>query len=553
MKTILTMDELVKFCAEQNFHNFSSSEQGYELAVKIPSTFEIDETDDSNSRGMLRLKYKLYHIGRNRNGSNVSEDSAKESLPTIAHRPVLASIHQLDNGEWDFHSHDMEEYVDENGETQIRYIESPVGAFSGYPDEQPFIAYDEETKKDFVFAYAYIPKEYTKASEIIERKGGSKNSVELHIEEMAYDAKEKVLDLKKFYVAGSTLLGSEKDGTPIEEGMLGSRADIADFKAEPQVFEKNTELIKVLENLNETLSHFDIKNLGKEVNEVKKKELEEIQEELFDLTDGENADGEDTSGETTDGNTDGEATDNTDANPETQDNEEESGTRNAGDEPQPLSPAINDDDPDILKKIEYTIKTTDGVVREFGLSVANKLDAAFNLVNATYGEEDNDFYAVDMFEDEGYLEMYGFFTNKNYRQTYSMEGDSISLTGERIEIYSVFVTQEEKDALESMKANYSEITEKLRRYEEEPQKMEILNSEDYSKVSSTKEFEELKLQKNHFDLEIDEVIAKADAILLSYAKHSNFSVQTEETAKDNFVKIPTLQKKASRYGTLFVK
>ena len=560
IKTILTLDELVKFCETHHFTHFSASEQGYPLAVKIPSTFEIDETDNSNSRGMLRLKYKLFHVGMNRNKSNVSEESAKEALPTIAHRPVLASIHQLDNGEWDFHSHDLEEYEDENGEMQIRYIESPVGAFSGYADEQPYIAYDEETGKDYVFAYAYIPIEYTKAAEIIQRKGGSKNSVELHIEEMAYNAKEHYLDLKHFYVNGSTLLGSEKDGTEIEEGMLGSRADIADFKAT----ETNEQLIKAIENLNETLSRFNINDsCGKEVEEVKKELKEEevqmslegldepIEEPIVqnDLTDP------DTSGGDGDGTGDG-TTDETQTTDDTTNSETEGGNTDGNGETQQTagdgdpSPKIDDDETPESKKIGYSIDFN-GAVKEFGLGVSAKLEAVYNLVDNTYGNEDNEWYRCELFEEDGYIEMYGMFSGKCYRQTYEEHDGEFSFTGERVEIFMMFVTQEEKDALESMKSNYSEISEKLRKYEEEPQKMEILDSEEYSLIADAEEFTELKKQESHFDLSVDEVKAKADSILLGYAKSGNFSHQSNNESQANFVQIPVIQKKVGRYGMLF--
>ena len=52
---------------------------------------------------------------------------------------------------------------------------------------------------------------------------------ELFIDELSYNAKEKYLELNDFYVNASTLLGSHDDGTEIQEGMEGSRADIADF------------------------------------------------------------------------------------------------------------------------------------------------------------------------------------------------------------------------------------------------------------------------------------------------------------------------------------
>ena len=552
-KTILTMEDLVKFCEEKHFSHFSSSESGYPLAVKIPATFEVDDDENSAHRGMMRLKYKLYHLGQNLNGSYVSEESAQESLPTIAHRPVLAYIHQLEDGNWDFYSHNMEVIENEKGEKEVHYLESQVGAFSGYPDEQPYIAFDEETGKDFVFAYAYIPTEYTKAADIIKRKGGSKNSVELCIEEMSYDAKEKYLKLDKFYVDGSTLLGSDEDGKEIQEGMQGSRADIADFKAEPQKFEANEKLIKALETLNETLSHFDKQFLGKEVDEVKKTDLEPKQATIedFDLTDG-NDSGDDGTTEVTE--TTEEVTEETTETTVTEEPASEGGQKGGetqqttgGDEPEIH---IDDDETAESKKIGYTINFN-GMTKEFGLSVSDKMSAIYSLVYATYGEED--WWDVDLFEEDGYVQMYGWLTGSNYRQKFEFDGQNYALVGDRIEVFVMYVTAEQKAELEAQKTEFEAVKEKLRKYEEEPDKMEILNSGDYSKVFSTKEFEELKEQKNHFDLSIDEVKAKADAILLDYAKHSDFSLEQikSETPKASFVQIPIIKKKPNRYGTIF--
>lgn len=549
MKTILTMEDLIQYCEMKNLQSFSSAESGFQLAVQVPSQFEVEDDDNM---GMMKLKFKVFHTGLNRNGSFVSKESADKAMNTIANRPILAHIHQLDNGEWDFEAHNMEEVVNENGEKEIRYIESQVGSFSSEPT---FWEHDDENDKDFVCAYGYIPREYTKAAEIIERKNGTKNSCELFINKMSYNAKEKYLELEDFYVSGSTLLGSRADGTEIGEGMQGSRADIVDFKAEPQTFETNSKLIEALENLNQTLSHFNKQILGKEVDEVKKEDLEQKQAtiEEFDLTDGaetgETGETGETNGETGETQTTGtETTGGTEASGETPATNGTTEGTNDGDSDTTV--IIDDDETAESKKIAYTIEMPDGTKKEFGLSVSEKMRAIYSLVNATYGEED--WYDVEMYEDDGYIEMYGWCTGKNYRQKYEEADGNFSLTGDRIEIFEMFVTAEQKAQLEQAKTEFAETKEKLRKYEEEPQKMEILNSEDYSKVFSTKEFEELKLQETHFDMSIDEVKAKADSILLDYAKHSNFSLTTDNDApKAHFVKIPTITKRPNRYGTVF--
>mgnify|MGYP000444129256 CR=1 FL=1 len=53
----------LKFCQEQKFAKFSSKDTGYQLALKVPTTFEIDDTVDENHRGMMRLKFRIFIQG----------------------------------------------------------------------------------------------------------------------------------------------------------------------------------------------------------------------------------------------------------------------------------------------------------------------------------------------------------------------------------------------------------------------------------------------------------------------------------------------------------
>ena len=255
-KKLLTIDDLVQFCMQNKLTKFSAKEYGQPLAVQVPTTFEIEDNSDDNHRGMMRLKFRILHDGLNRNKSFVSHKAAVKASATIADRPILAAIHQLDDGTWDFKSHEMEIIENDEGEPEINYIEKQVGSFSS---EKPFWEHDDETDKDYLCAYGYIPEEYTKAADIIRAKGWTKNSCELVIEDMSFNAKEKQLELNSFYLSGSTLLGRDDDGTPIEEGMLGSRADIADFSKENNsVFSQNEMVIEMLSALNEKIDNLNI-------------------------------------------------------------------------------------------------------------------------------------------------------------------------------------------------------------------------------------------------------------------------------------------------------
>ena len=221
IKKLLTLEDLASFCKEQNFLNFSSKDTGYQLSVQIPTTFEVENSEYQDNT-LLFCNVKLFHIGANRNNSSVTEDAAKKALPTIAYKPLLANFCEID-GVKDFTSHDMN--IDSEG--NIQYIEHQIGCFTA---DSPVIKYDEETEKKFVYARVAIPRDYTDACDIIERKDGTKVSVELLINEMQYSCKDNILELTDVIVQGATCLGKNPEtGENIEEGMKGARLDIEDF------------------------------------------------------------------------------------------------------------------------------------------------------------------------------------------------------------------------------------------------------------------------------------------------------------------------------------
>lgn len=575
-KTLLTIDDLVKFCEEHKFAKFSSNETGYKLAVKVPTTFESEDSVDENHRGMKKVKIKIFHTGVNRNKSRVSKESAERAMKTIPDRPVLAAIHQLDDGSWDFEGHEMKTVRnEETGEDETVYIESQVGSFSSEP---AFWEHDDKLDKDFVCAYAYIAEDYTRTTSILEEKNGTKNSCELVIEELSYDAKEKVLDLDDFYLNASTFLGSRDDGTEIGEGMEGSRADIVDFseahnsvlidlqtrlsnvesKLEKVCFNNNTQinqkggndLVKfeeLLKKYNVTADDitFDYEGLSDE-------ELEQKFAETFDDDGGAASDDGAGDAGTTDGNSDPEPTSDENAdegNGESDPVEEPVNEEGAGEtqEENPVSeesedePVATSDDSkenpveeeacgaDNKKKRKYSI-TTGEKSANFEVSLDEKIWALSDLVNAQYGESDNCWYSVKVYEN--YLIMYDYWTCIAYKQTYSQDGDNFSLTGDRVEVYATYLTKEELDEVEAMRSNYASLVE----YKENAefaklhtQREEILNAEKYNDLRDTDEFKTLVENMDQYslvDLEKEAKVIFADFIT---SNAGTFSAHTSET------------------------
>ena len=545
-KTILTTEDLIKFCKEQGFSNFSSKESGYQLAVKIPTIFEVEENVDENHRGMMKLKFRIFHTGINRNNSHVSREAAEKAMNTIADRPVLAAIHQLDDGSWDFEGHEMEIIKNDNGEEELRYIESQVGSFSSEP---AFWEHDDKLNKDFVCAYAYISREYTKACEIIEAKNGTKNSCELFIDELAYNAKENYLDLIDFYVNGSTLLGSRKDGTEIREGMEGSRADIADFSVENNSvkFSKDEKLIEILDKLNKTLSDFNIDNSKKggiSMNHFEEllakygKTVEDITFEYEGMSDEEldNKFAEVFGEGETEPEDDSVVVENSDETEEVEVVEEEAGTA----------------------EVVEAVVENETFTRTYELS-HDDLRCALTALLVPYEEADNAYYYISEVFDSYFVYESWCGGGTIYGQGYVKDEDTVSFEGERYELFRELLTASEKAELEAMRSNYAAISEKLKVYEDaeiEAKKVALLNAEDYDSIRDNEVFAELV--KDHENISFEELQSKCDKILLDAVKSGKYSAvnsvdDTTKTSKKQFTN-PTVKKaKPSRYGKLFAK
>lgn len=524
-KKALTIDDLIKFCNEHKFYEFSSEKMGYKLSVQVPSSFEISEETDNSRQGMMKVKIKVFHTGLNRNGSYVSEEAAKKAMSSIKNRPVLAAIHQLDDGTWDFESHNIEIVENENGESETRYIEHQVGSFS---EEEPFFEYDEENEKNFVCAYAWIPEEYTKTAEILRRKNGTKNSCELTVDELSYNAKEKYLDLISFYVEGSTFLGARANGDEIGEGMLGSRADIVEFSAENNsvIGSNENKLIEALENLNTTLSNLNMENIQRGGEKTVPK-FEELLKKYQKTEDDIDFDYENLSDEEIEKKF-----------AEKFDNEE------------------NIDDEDEKEIIEESEDNSEVFQKIFEISHEDIRYALYQLL-APYEDADNEYYyIVGVFDDHFAYESWS--GNQIWGQKYTKDNDNVAFEGERYALHRELLTDSEYSELQTMRSNYARIESELKVYQEKENKLrkdELFESNDYSAISECKEFVDLK--NDHEALTFEELTDKLDNMLLSFIKNGKVELPSKEEPQQKTNKKifndPTSKIKKSRYGNLFRK
>ena len=562
MHKILTLDNLYQFFVEQNKSvNFSSKENGSPIVVSMPANFEISEND---MPGMLKLKLKVCHIDTNRNGSHISKENMEKAMPTLKYRPILAYIHQLDDGTYDFYAHNMEIVEDENGEEKINYIEKQVGCFT---TDDPYLEYDKDNDKTYVNAYAVIPEEYTEAANIIRRKNGTKVSCELVIDELSYNAKEKYLDLTSFYFGGCTLLGCDENGNEIGEGMLGSRADIADFCHKKPVFDYQEKLVEMLDKLNNTLSNFNKNNTEEGVRE-EMNHFEELLEKYGFAVDELDFDYENMSDEELDSafedfkcrkkkceEEDSDVDGSEEGNSEESGSEEGTSEEGSSEEENPED--SNDDEDDVGD--DESKKNSENFVKNFKVEISHEdiRYALYNLI-AEYEESDNEWYGIYAVYDD-YFVMQGWCNGKFYKQGYSIDGENVSLDGERTELFQMLLTESEKLAVDKLRGDYAELEAKyneLKTFKDnydaaeiKAKKDSIFADEAYNDIRESDDFKVLMNDAENYSVE--EIQNKCDLLFAANEKKVKFAANKNKPHSISFNFSKKEDKKASAYGNLF--
>lgn len=528
-KRLLFMEDLYDFYSNRykRSTHFSAEKSGHQIFVQVPAEFEVDKNADYKDESLLFCKVKLMHSGENRNHSSVTDEALKKASKTLAYKPVLANFMEYEDEETgetlkDFTSHDMEL----NDDGSVNYIEKQVGCFTS---DKPFFEVEEETGHNFLYGYCAIPVDYTDAASIIERKNGTKISVELAVNEMEYSGKNKILELTDVVIMGATLLGKDPDTKKdIGEGMLNARLDIADFNAKNNSLfsDYDSTLIDLQERLEKLESAcFNNKNdiSGKEETiEVEKEKFEEEVTETVEVTETEETTEEEV---TVTENESEETVDET--SEETTENAEENPVENAQDETTDTGVTENES----VNPEKYSVTMSDGSVKEFSLSLDEITMSLYNLVNQMYGEADNAYYAVTVYEDNTLI-MSDYWNGKYYRQSFNRDGDNFSLVGDRVAVHSVWVTDEEDASLNEMRSNYSSVVSELNSYKEkelDEKKENLFNSEDYNGIKNTEDFAELKKHSKEYSL--DELSEKLDKIISKSVKNGTFSFSNNEHEK----------------------
>ena len=550
-KKLLTIDDLYSFYLEQNKTcKFSSEESGYQLSVQVPAYFEVsDEEDDT----LLFCTVKLMHSGENRNHSNVTDEALTKAAKGLAYKPILANFMEYTDEETgetlkDFTSHDM--VINDDG--TATYLEKQVGCFTA---DEPYFEVEEETGHNFLYGICAIPREYTDTCSIIERKNGTKISVELAVNSMEFDASKKVLNLTDVVILGATLLGKDpKTLKDVGEGMKNARLDIADFSTKNnsifadyknQMIELQERLEKLetacfnkdqnngqnnnaeeggnnkdMDKFNELLSKYGktAEDIDFEYEGLTDEELEAKFEEVFGEKKPEEDDNSDDNG------SDGEPSDEGEGSSDTED-DTDTGVKEDN--------ACGSGSGSTKKKKKNAEESVDDMVRTFTVSHEDIRYALYNLLD-TVSMDDNDWYCITSVFDD-YFVYESWNGGKIFGQKYTKENDNVAFEGDRYELFREYITADEKAQLDDMRSNYSSIVEELNTYKSAEiyaDKMTVFEDEAYADYLETDEFKALMSDESVNQYSKEELAEKADATLGKLVKkNKTFSFASTETKK----------------------
>ena len=543
-----TIDDLYVFCKENNFSKFSSAEQGAPLVIQSFGTFE---SDNETENGLMTVKLKSCHTGKNRNKSGISDDTMTKYKNTFKGRPILGAIYKTDTGEYEFRAHDME-IIQDGDDVDIKFIEQPIGVIS--QTDEPYLEFDEKEQKNYLMVNGTIFADYSKAAEILERRRTCKCSVEIAVEELSYNGAEDYLSIDKFHFCGVTILGYEQDGvTEIQEGMKGSKITIDDFSIKKNsmfTVDCQNKLIETLEKLNMTLESFNNTNQNSEkggekvMNKFEEllakygKTAEEVTFEYENLSDEElevafkEAFGE------------------------IEGVEEPTTEEPVVEEPAVEEPVVDDGEPEGEPVVEEpAAEPEENFVLKYELSHDDIRSALYSLLSATSENEYYYAWIVEVYDNKFIYQ--DCMENKFYRQGYSKDGDAVSLEDNKVEVFNEWLSKDEKDALDTLKADYSILKEFKDNYdaaELKAKKDEIFARDVYSVLADNEAFKTLVKDAEKFSVE--EVEAKVKSIFADHViEVGAFSASTEDvkTSKTLGLNFNKKESKKSPYGNLFSK
>lgn len=480
--------------------------------VNLPTHFqEIESSDDSRFQ---KVKIYIAHTGENLNKSIFSREVLENMIPSLSHIPILGLISEKDNGDKDFRGHEKNLSL-EDGKFKIKFNTHAYG----FVPEDNNAHFEVTGGKEWLVTDGYLWTRFIDAMELFNDASGSKGqSMEVGDVEGYTDNRGRLVFTNAVFT-GLCILGDD-----VPPAMTGSTVSTVFSK---QDFKSSFE---------EMLAEFTAEK-GEKALATKKKQDDEpaVATTVTEPESSASAEPAKPATPASSANTSSaskpaaepaKADDKTKASPASADSstsDDKSSTSETSAEPASgessdstdenaeMSSKKDDKDTNFLNKNESTFKKGEeedepdsddaeddkedkNKFSQFELSLSDRERALSDAVRQRY-EDDivvEGVWPVDIFEDYGIFKFVNWSNDNRqlFRIAYSVNADDSIKLGDKTEIFSMYVTQEEKNKIEDNRAKLADLETKIAELTEYKNNIEMSKKEkalDEVKASLTAE------------------------------------------------------------------
>lgn len=530
--------------------------------VKLPTRFEESEPSTDDSR-FQKVKIYIAHTGENLNHSVFSKEVLEKMIPSLSHVPILGYVGVNDDDDVDFRGHEKKISVS-NGKFNVSF---QTHAYGFIPEENG--AHFEITGgKEWLVTNGYLWTRFTDSIDIFNESNGVKGqSMEIGNAEGYTDERGRVVFTNARFT-GLCILGD--DVTPAMTGSTVSTIFTKeDFKS---TFE-------------EMLAEFSAEK-GERTLATKKKQKDEVvetEEPKKDSTESKESKNETSSSaqssaaKSSDSQSKDESKDEKASSSSDKEEKEESTSNSVETEPESSSSESNEESAEMstdkdekkaisLNKNESAYKKEDNESDsdeqsedddsdedkkdkvQFELNLSERESSVSWAVRDKY-EDGNDvqgIYPLEVFEDYGIFRFVNWSndTSKLFRIQYSVNADDSVKLGDKTEIFSVYVTQEEKNKIEADRVKLADLEEQIKELTDYKNGVEMqLKKNALDKARNALTADQVSAIEGQFEKKTTEEITREIAYALYTAHEEEF-----EAPGRGGVKAMQIQSEKEDYG-----
>lgn len=494
---------------------------------RIPVQFESVEDIDERFQ---KVKIWLMHLGKNYNNSIFTREAVEGAMETLKNTPILGYVEESKLGEKDFRGHEHEIVV-EDGKLKSRYLGSAYGVIPENCNprfEKKLGDFGEEL--EYLVVDGLLWTKFDDAISILTEHGEVAQSMELHEKYDGYWNDENSFVFTNFLFDGACMLGQDVLPAMQKASVESYSTNVFNKVIEEKMSEYRHILEKHLNHSKEVQEGMTLEELlakysiteeklaekGINVSEFSLEDLEEKIKEAFSTTEDSN-----TPEVTIENSTDEVA--NVPTENQVEDNENPNGNEDISTEHEAKNNVPQDNSNEDSQNYSINFELSHDDIRR---QMWDKVDT--HMIENGFS---NDWYYIVTVYDTNVI-VENDMGNKFYKLDYSKENDEISF-GNVVEVHPMFLTSEEKGALELMRSNFQ--TLETENAELKEFKSNVLKEEHQAKAeelftsfSKLEESDYADLKENVHNFSIEEIEGKLFERL--GRKMANFSTKPKETS-----------------------